>query len=204
MSAAAPAGKGATAGPMSNGEAAGPHQQGFTYLALLFAVAIAGAVFAAIGVVWSQANQREKEAELLFVGNQFRQAIAVYYQRTPGTLKRYPQKIENLIEDGRYLATQRYLRKLYADPMTGKTEWGFVMAPEGGIMGVYSLSTGKPIKNAGFAQADEAAGFAKAASYADWRFAYAPINTSQAGPQPAGPLVRPQGPAPPASTGRPG
>lgn len=203
MSAAAPAGKGATAGLMSNGEAAGRRQQGFTYLALLFAVVVAGAVLAAIGVVWSQANQREKEAELLFVGNQFRQAIAVYYQRTPGTVKRYPQKIGNLIEDGRYLTTQRYLRKLYADPMTGKKEWGLVMAPEGGIMGVYSLSTGKPIKNAGFAQADEAAGFAKAASYADWRFAYAPINTSQAGPQPAGPLARPQGPAPPAGTGRP-
>jgi len=163
----------------------------------MFAVAIAGAVLAATGIVWSQANQREKEAELLFIGNQFRQAIALYYQRTPGAVKRYPEKIENLIEDQRYLTTQRYLRKLYTDPMTGKAQWGLVMAPEGGVMGVYSLSTERPIKNAGFARAEDLAGFAKATSYADWRFVYAPINPDQVTSQPSALPA-------PANTGRPG
>lgn len=187
---------------MNNGEISRGDEQGFTYLALLFAVAIAGAVLAATGIVWSQANQREKEVELLFVGNQFRQAIALYYQRTPGAAKRYPEKIENLIEDWRYLSTQRYLRKFYTDPMTGKAEWGLVMAPEGGVMGVYSLSAGKPIKSAGFAHAEDVAGFAKATSYADWRFAYAPVNLSQTASQPSALPAPQQGPAPPALGGR--
>jgi len=186
---------------MRSGEIPGRHQQGFTYLALMFAVALAGAVLAATGIVWSQASQREKEVELLFIGNQFRLAIALYYQRTPGAVKRYPEKIENLIEDQRYLSTQRYLRKFYADPMTGKAQWGLVMAPEGGVMGVYSLSAGKPIKSAGFAQAENAAGFAKAASYAEWRFAYAPPIPVQGISQPSGLPVPQPGTA---GSGRPG
>ncbi len=172
---------------MRSGNVRMRQQQGFTYLVLLFAVALAGAVLAATGIVWSHAGQREKETELLFVGNQFRQAIALYYQRTPGAVKRYPEKIENLIEDRRYLTTQRYLRRLYADPMTGKAEWGLIMAPEGGIMGVFSLSAGKPIKSAGFAQAEETAGFAKAASHANWRFAYVPVTPARAAPQASAP-----------------
>ena len=61
-------------------------QRGFTYLTLLFAIAIAGIVLAKTGIDWSQDAQREKEKELLFVGDQYRHAIALYYQRTPGAV----------------------------------------------------------------------------------------------------------------------
>ncbi|MEK6536428.1 MAG: type II secretion system protein [Actinomycetota bacterium] len=155
----------------------------------MFAVAIAGAVLAATGIVWSRANQREKETELLFIGNQFRQAIALYYQRAPGASKRYPPKIENLIKDERYLTTQRYLRKVYIDPMTGKAQWGLVMAPEGGVMGVYSLSTAKPIKYAGFAKAEGKAGFANATRYTEWRFTYVPNSLFHSTLPPPAPAV---------------
>jgi type II secretory pathway pseudopilin PulG len=57
--------------------------KGFTYLSLLIVVAITAGALAAAGGVYSQAAQREKERELLFVGEQFRQAIALYYWRTP-------------------------------------------------------------------------------------------------------------------------
>src|SRR6266852_4037970 len=107
------------------------NQAGFTYLVAMFAVT---------SEVWSQSRQREKEKELLFVGGQFREAIALYYQRTPGAVKRYPEKIEDLLEDKRYLSLQRYLRKIHADPMTGKSQWGTIAAPGGGIIGVHSLS----------------------------------------------------------------
>src|SRR5258706_16393902 len=63
---------------------AGEDQKGFTYLALLIAVAVGGGVLAAVGELTSHAQQREKEAELLFSGHQYRQAIAGYYERAPG------------------------------------------------------------------------------------------------------------------------
>ncbi|MGB3934164.1 MAG: type II secretion system protein, partial [Burkholderiales bacterium] len=110
-------------------------QRGFTYLAALFFVAVAGLGLAVTGELWSHARQREKETELAWVGQQFRQAIGLYYQRSPGAVKRYPERLEDLLEDKRYLTVQRYLRRVYADPITGKADWGLVPAPGGGIMG---------------------------------------------------------------------
>ena len=154
------------------------YQRGFTYLVAMFAVAIAGLLLAVTSEVWSQSRQREKERELLYIGDQFREAIALYYQRTPGTVKRYPEKLEELLEDKRYLSMQRYLRKVHADPMTGKSQWGTVAAPGGGIMGVYSLSDQRPIKSASFDTADQS--FAGSQRYSDWKFLYEPPASSAA------------------------
>jgi type II secretory pathway pseudopilin PulG len=159
-------------------------QQGFTYLALLIAVAVSGAVLASIGELASHGQQREKEAQLLFVGQQYRQAIAAYYERSPGGAKRYPQKLEDMLEDKRWPVIQRYLRRPYADPVTGKTQWGLVEAPGGGIMGVYSLSEEKPIKSGGFDQRDES--FAEATKYAEWQFFYRPPAASASAGPPSG------------------
>lgn len=147
-------------------------QRGFTYVAMLLAVAVIGVGLAATGIVWSQSRQREREQELLFIGNQFRQAIALYYLRTPGAVKRYPAELEDLLEDKRYINPQRYLRKIYVDPMTGKSEWSLVKAPGGGILGVYSPSKAAPIKRSGFAVRDQA--FEGATDYSGWRFLYVP------------------------------
>lgn len=157
---------------MRTGRHTGP-QGGFTYLALLIAVALIGVGLVATSEVWSQARQREKEQELLFIGKQFRQAIERYYQRTPGAVKRYPAKLEDLLEDKRYLTPQRHLRKIFVDPMTGRPEWGLIAASGEGIMGVYSLSQETPIKRANFAEED--ASFEGAARYSQWRFIYQPI-----------------------------
>jgi len=147
--------------------------EGFTYLSLLIVVAITAGALAAAGGVYSQAAQREKERELLFVGEQFRQAIALYYWRTPGGAHQYPKSLEALLEDGRWPVTQRYLRKVYRDPMTNTPEWGVVEAPGGaGIMGVYSKSEGVPIKTAGFPA--RYSPFEEAKSYQDWKFVFSP------------------------------
>jgi type II secretory pathway pseudopilin PulG len=58
-------------------------QRGFTYVGLLLAVALAGVALAAAGMLWSTTAKRDKEAELLFVGDQFRRAIA-RLRGTPG------------------------------------------------------------------------------------------------------------------------
>jgi type II secretory pathway pseudopilin PulG len=157
-------------------------EAGFTLIAALIAVAVIGVWLAATSEIWSQSRQRSREQELLFVGGEFRQAIALYYQRTPGAAKQYPAKLDDLLLDKRYPTVQRYLRKLYPDPMTGKAEWGLVPAPGGGVMGVYSLSGLTPIKTSGFSGPDRA--FEGAVHYSDWRFLYEPAAVLAAKPAP--------------------
>lgn len=139
---------------------------------LLLMVAGVGAGLAATGVVWSQAAQRENEQELLRHGESIKRAIAQYYERSPGLLKRYPQNLDELLLDKRHLTLQRYLRRIPFDPMTRSEQWGTVRAPDGGIMGVFSLSPAQPIKisNSG----KNLAGFSNAQRYSDWRFVYVP------------------------------
>lgn len=151
-------------------------QRGFTYLGLLFAVAIAGVALAATGVIWSSERQRQREQELLFIGGQFRDAIASYYEHSPGLVKRYPAKLDDLLKDNRFLNTRRHLRQIYMDPMTGAREWGLIPAPEGGIMGVFSNSTGVPIKQSGFSS--ELSELDGKTNYKEWRFVYRPESTT--------------------------
>lgn len=146
--------------------------QGFTYIGLLIFIALMGVALAGTGVVWHTSARREKERELLFVGDQFRRAIALYYERTPGGAKQFPQTLEDLLLDRRYPNTQRYLRRLYADPLTGKLEWGLVKGPEGRIVGVFSLSEDAPFKRAGFPLVYQ--DFEGKERYGDWRFVHVP------------------------------
>lgn len=161
------------ASPMRSGSA----QRGFTYLAMLLAVAVIGVAFAAAGEVWSTAAQREKEQELLFVGDQYRRAIARYHRNSPDqrTSAAFPKALQDLLEDKRRGDTKRHLRKLYPDPMTGKAEWGLVTikASDGErIMGVYSLSGATPFKTSGFLDRDRT--FEGANHFSDWKFLYQP------------------------------
>jgi len=144
---------------------------GFTYLSILFIVAIMGAGLALVGEVWHTAAMRDKEAELLYVGHQYRKAIERYYLSGP---RQYPPELELLLRDVRKPGVERYLRKLYPDPVTGK-DWVLVRAPGGGIAGVRSASGDKPLKSANFSQRD--AGFAGAEKYSDWAFVFTPPST---------------------------
>ena len=104
-------------------------ESGFVYLWALFSVVLAGVVMAGVGQVWQAKAQREKEAELLYVGEQFRKAIMSYYNT--GT-KQFPETLEELIEDKRAAATKRHLRKIYMDPITNTAEWGIIEEPPPG------------------------------------------------------------------------
>jgi type II secretory pathway pseudopilin PulG len=143
--------------------------RGFAVLALLIFVGLTGAALAAMGTFYSHAAQREKERELLFVGDQFRQAIAQYYRKSPGA-QAYPKTLEELVEDKRNVVPQHWLRRIYADPVTRTTDWGTVEAPGGGIMGVYSKSEETPVKSANFALRDDA--FKGKTKYSDWKFVF--------------------------------
>ena len=158
--------------------------EGFTYLGMLLLVTIMGFGLAAFGELYSHAAQRDKEQELLFVGAQFRDAIASYYNRSPGA-KTYPKTLEDLVEDQRFPMPQHHLRRIYRDPMTESADWAVVEAPGGGgIMGVHSRSEEAPIKSGNFA-ASEAA-FEAAENYSKWQFIYSPPGpASSATPNPA-------------------
>jgi type II secretory pathway pseudopilin PulG len=147
-------------------------QEGVVLLALLIALALGGfAVMAAVDV-WSVARQRNQEQELLFAGNQYREAIYRYFVAAPrGTPRALPTSLEDLLEDNRFPVPVRHLRRLYPDPMTGSPEWGLLMAGTR-ISGVYSLSEKPPIKRDGFAPAYQQ--FSGLNSYRDWVFAISP------------------------------
>lgn len=151
----------------------GRREGGFTYIAILLAVALHGAVLAAVGIVWSNAQKRERETQLLFVGHEFRKAIRSYAAGAGGA-GGLPESLEDLLRDPRTPALKRHLRKIYVDPMTGKAEWGLVRSAEGkGILGVYSLSQETPFKIGNFAEEDK--DFENKASYQEWKFAIRPV-----------------------------
>lgn len=144
-------------------------QQGVVYLWMLFMIFLLGLGLGKTLEVYSTVVQRGKEAELLYVGNLYREAIKQYYLSSPGSLKKYPEKIEDLLIDPRHLATRRYIRKLYFDPMTGAA---FIplQSPQGGIEGVRSTAVGKPWKQVGFSESYPY--LERANSYQNWRFVY--------------------------------
>ncbi|WP_035060957.1 hypothetical protein [Andreprevotia chitinilytica] len=154
-------------------------QRGLAYLGVLMIAFMVGLGTMQAARVWGKIRQREQETQLLFVGDQYRNAIEHYYKSAEGS--RYPESLEDLLADKRVPYTLRHLRRLYDDPLTGKAEWGLVKAPDGRIMGVYSQAPGTPQKQGGFPDRYQA--FAGKSSYQDWTFVYKPPEAQTAQPQ---------------------
>lgn len=158
-------------GPRSRDE-----ENGFTYLGVMMIVVVMGVMLAVAGEAWHMALKREKEQELLFIGNQFRRALTLYSEHTPAQARRYPSSLADLLQDPRYAATQRYLRKIYPDPITGDANWGLIRGPDGEIFGVHSLSEEAPAKKSNFMLADR--NFEDKTKYSDWVFMHLPGQNS--------------------------
>jgi hypothetical protein len=75
--------------------------------------------------VWRTQAQREKEAELVFRGEQIARAINLYTRKMGGG--NFPPNLDVLVQG-------RFLRKKYKDPMTEKGEWDLILAG-GGVPG---------------------------------------------------------------------
>ena len=165
--------------------------EGFTYLGVLFLIVFLGLGLVAVARVWHVSAQRDKEAELLFIGGEFRNAIQRYSEISPGnaTKQEFPKTLEDLLEDKRFGTVMRHLRKIYSDPMTGKRDWDLVTLPGIGIVGIHSKSEGVPIKSSGFpAEFDK---FSEAKSYTDWVFS--PATAPPPATNPTGAPVPPTG-----------
>ncbi len=140
-------------------------QRGFTYFGVIIAVMLIGMSLAIAGVVARTAIQREREAQLLWVGAQYRAALTKYFARNGGRL---PQDLKELLGDDQSPLPVHYIRRLYPDPMTGEANWQLLQLPGGGIYGVASSSTAAPIKLKGFHEAEKP--FEDASCYRAWQF----------------------------------
>ena len=165
-----------------------PAQGGFIYMALLVFFGVFATFAGAAMISGAILQRRNAEEQLIFVGGEFRNAIKSYHDASaalPPGAARYPANLEDLLADTRAPGLTRHLRQIYPDPLTGRVAWGTVPAPEGGIMGVYSLSPAKAVKLYGFpAEFKYLEGKTK---ISEWLFVYvAPAATPvQAPPSPA-------------------
>lgn len=159
-------------------------QQGFTYIGLLIMVAIVAAGATAALDAGATLQRRDVEAELLAIGGEFRAALQSYADATPVGMPQAPLELKELLRDPRYPGVRRHLRRIYPDPLSGKTEWGIVRAPDGRIAGIHSLDRTPTIKRSGFPLGLEH--FAKAARHDEWVFAPLPVplKAAAAGVQP--------------------
>lgn len=146
--------------------------RGFTYLGILFAVTVVGIGLAATGTVWTVSTQREKENQLLFVGDEFRKAIESYFLHSPSGIRQYPRTLQDLLEDTRGGSVHRHLRKIYVDPMSNTRDWELVMLGDAVFIGVSSPDTRRPIKRGNFSPENQ--GLVDAECYCEWRFVYLP------------------------------
>jgi type II secretory pathway pseudopilin PulG len=84
-----------------------PH--GYAMVTLLVALSIMAVMVTAAMPVWKQVSRREREAELIFRGEQYARAISLFQRKNgPGSL---PASLDQLV-------AQRFLRKKYKDPIT--------------------------------------------------------------------------------------
>ncbi|MBX9795066.1 MAG: type II secretion system GspH family protein [Burkholderiaceae bacterium] len=141
--------------------------RGFTYLGVMFIVSLLSLTASMASVVWSTVQQRENERELAFAGRQYQAAIERYQQHSKTPARRFPRQLTDLLRDARDPAVRRDLRQLYPDPMTGRVQWGLIRLPDGGIVGVHSLSDRRPLQRS---LISPGVAFPKAVSYRDWRF----------------------------------
>lgn len=151
---------------MAPGESS--RQRGYAFVMVMALVALLALALSHIGPVWVDDARRDREQELLRVGGLYAQAIQDYRAASPGSLKSWPPRLEDLLLDKRFVGTRRHLRNLYPDPLAPGRPWGLIKAPDGGIQGVYSQDTREPFRR-GLVELP-AATLNPARRYDDWIF----------------------------------
>jgi type II secretory pathway pseudopilin PulG len=144
-------------------------QNGFSLLAVLFAVAIFGVLSSAAIQTSFILTKQEKETELLFIGGQFQNALKSYAAATPTGTARYPKNLEDLLKDPRFPGIRRHLRKIYIDPVTRNSDWILIKNPSSNeIIGISSSSKDRSLKIANFP--DRFPELAGKTTYFEWIF----------------------------------
>lgn len=135
-------------------------ERGYSYLLLLVLIAVLGTASSAAVSLGATLARRDAEQHLLVIGTEFQLALTSHAGG--------PRELDDLIRDPRVSGIRRHLRRIPIDPLTGGERWGLVRDAQGGIVGVYSLAHGVPLKRTGFDS--RWAAFEEAASYRQWVF----------------------------------
>src|SRR5262245_46278604 len=98
------------------GAGAASAEAGFTLVMLMASVAVMAVLMGVGASSWHYIMQDPRGEELIFRGGQIADAIAAYQQKNGSTP---PASLEVLVR-------QKFLRKLYKDPMTAKGEWRLI------------------------------------------------------------------------------
>ncbi len=121
-----------------------PAEDGYLMVALLVAMSVMAIMMSAALPAWHTLARREKEAELVFRGEQYSRAIGLYQRKVANAQ----------VPSVDFLVEQRYLRKRYKDPITnddfqllgagnslpGQTQQGFGSQAQTGARGAASGS----------------------------------------------------------------
>jgi hypothetical protein len=105
-------------------------QEGYALLLAVFMVATMIIATAAAAPSILTEGRREKEADLVWRGEQYKRAIGLYYRK----FGKYPTKVEDLTSQTNGV---RFLRKAYTDPMNKEDgSWRFIyVGPNGQLIG---------------------------------------------------------------------
>ena len=145
--------------------------KGFTLVGLAVIIAITGIVLATVARVHSTITKRDMEEELLFRGDEIKDAIDAYFKIG----NTYPGNFEELLKDPRGVNPKRHLRKIYKDPITNG-EWELIKdKAERIIIGVKSKSEKEPLKKDNFPEEYNA--FAGKTKYSEWEFISKPVTS---------------------------
>ena len=74
-----------------------------------------------------QQGRREKEAELLYRGNQYERGIKLYYKK----MGKYPQTLDDITHDQNGI---HFMRQAYKDPMSKDGAWRLIYVDSNGIL----------------------------------------------------------------------
>ncbi len=91
---------------------------GYALLFVLFLTAVLAVTLARALPQIAMQSQRVREERLIYRGEQYKRAIQLYFRK----YKKYPSSIDELEETN----GERFLRRRYKDPITGKDEWRLV------------------------------------------------------------------------------
>lgn len=97
-------------------------ERGYTFVALVVFLVVLNIGLAVAMPLWSKVVQREQEAELVFRGLQYAEAIRVFQAR----FGRPPNNLDELLE-----LEPRSIRQLWKDPLSESGEWEPLLAGAG-------------------------------------------------------------------------